>query len=359
MSSVNITPEAIDAIKRFKVPKEDIGFGRVTCPVMIQSDYKDEKWSPFELIPFGPITLSPTCKVLHYAQEIFEGMKAYKVDGVGPILFRPEENVKRFNLSADRMVMPRIDEKDFMDGVITLVKSCSDFIPSNSGESLYLRPFMFATEEHLGIKPADQFKFLILASPSAAFFSSDSVEIQIERRFARACPDGIGHAKTGGNYAASLLAVKEARQRGYDQTLWLDAYEKKYVEELSGMNFFCVVEGEIYTPEMTKSILDGITRRSLIDLARHKGYKVHETKIDINWLIEKIQSQQCSEAFACGTAAIITPIKLLGETDRSQGIYPLKESYGAIAKELRQDLLDLQEGRGEDPFNWTINLKTL
>lgn len=357
MSNIKINPQALEAINNYSIDWDNIGFGKCMAPTMIVADYNNGKWGDLEMVPYGNLTLSPTCKVFHYAQEIFEGMKAYRVDGNGPLLFRPYENAKRFNISAERMVMPTLNEDLFVESVKVMAAHCKDFIPTKTGESLYIRPFMFATEEHLGIKPADQFKYMVLASPSGAYFSSDSITIQIERRYTRACPGGTGYAKTGGNYAASLKAVKEARERGFDQTLWLDSEHKRYLEELSGMNIFCLINGELHTPAMTESILDGITRRSLIDLAKSYGITVHESKMDIDELIAQIQNGSCTEAFACGTAAIITPIGGFGETDGKK--YELKESFGPIASKLRDGLLSIQEGKTKDPFNWIVDLSKL
>lgn len=349
---LTIDPKAMEALESYKFDPSDLGFGKALSPIMIQSDYKNGEWSPVEVVPYAPLVLSPTCKVFHYAQEIFEGMKAYYVDQKGPLLFRPEENAKRFNVSAERMVMPTLPEEVFIESAKAIAHLSKKFIPTQSGQSLYIRPFMFATEEHLGIKPADEFKFMVLASPSGAYFASESIKIKIERHYVRACPGGTGYAKTGGNYAASLKAVKEARDQGYDQTLWLDAIEREYVEELSGMNFFCIIDDVLVTPRITESILEGITRKSLIELAQHMGIKTREDKISITELLSLMGKDRCSEAFACGTAAIITPIGALIDADGSE--YAFKNQDGPIAQELRKRLLDIQEGRGDDPFGWSV-----
>ena len=203
MIEIQVTKQAREAVKSYQLPQEGIGFGKVMAPVMIELDYKNDQWGIPKLIPYGPLTLSPTCKVFHYAQEIFEGMKAYRAGGKGPYLFRPEENAKRFGVSAARMAMPQLPQETFVDCVKCLVQHSQEFIPQNSGESLYLRPFMMATEEHLGIKPSDQFKFMVLASPSGAYFTESSLKILIERRFARASPVGTGYSKTCGKFAAT------------------------------------------------------------------------------------------------------------------------------------------------------------
>lgn len=351
---LKILPEALDRLEQFSMP-EDISFGKVLCPVMVECDFRNGEWGPLELKPYAPITLDPTCKVLHYGQEIFEGMKAYRVKGKGPFLFRPEENWKRFNFSAERMGMEEIPLELFMEGVKGITDKCRDFIPNQTGESLYIRPFMFATDEHLGIKPSETFKFMIVASPSGAYITADHVRVQIQRDFARACPGGTGRAKTGGNYAGSLKASIQAQKLGFHQTLWLDAIEKKYVEELSGMNFFAVIDGKLHTPKLTDTILDGITRKSLIKLANSKGLQVIEENIDINELIKKIEDKSCSECFMCGTASIIVPIAEICETKGKS--YPLTYSQGEISKTLRETLLGIQEGRLEDQEGWVIPLE--
>jgi branched-chain amino acid aminotransferase len=353
---IKIESEAIEAIKSFALPS-DLSFGKVLAPVMIEADYDNGKWSELKLVPYRSLQLDPTCKVLHYGQEIFEGMKAYHTKGAGPFLFRPDQNAERFNLSAKRMAMPEIPISDFLNGVEALTSYCSNFIPKRSGDSLYIRPFMYASENNLGIKPSEKFKFLIVASPSAAYFSSGSVRVLVEEDAIRACPGGVGAAKTGGNYAASLLSMIEAKKKGFHQVLWLDALHKENIEEMSGMNFFAVYEDGIRTPNLTATILDGITRKSIIKMAEHLGINVSQEEMKIKDLIEDIKSGKCSECFACGTAVIITPIDTLGLASGDH--YPLTHSFGPTTQKLREALLNLQEGTGEDPFEWRIKLEAV
>lgn len=347
---INIDPKIFDALKNFKLP-ETFGFGTVMSPVMSIIDYENGKWGDLTILPYGPITMYPTAKVLHYAQEIFEGMKAYRVKGEGPFTFRPEENHLRFNRSAERMAMPHIPQELFMTAVNEVIAYTANFIPRRSGESLYIRPFMFATEETLGIKPSDKFRFMVIASPSASYFSNGGgLSVLIEREGARAFPGGTGYAKTGGNYAASLKAAIKAKNLGLVQTLWLDGRDKMFIEEMSGMNFFAVINGVLTTPEINDTILEGITRKSILTIAKEQGLEVSERKININELVEQIKSGECTEAFACGTAAIINPIDYLAEETGER--YPLKNPEGPIAMKLRDHLLAIQEGRAEDKFNW-------
>lgn len=349
---LNVTPEAIDAIKNFSAPQGELAFGKVMCPVMIVSDFDNGEWGALEMLPYGPISLDPTTKVLHYGQEIFEGMKGYRTGGKGPFLFRPDQNFERFNFSARRMGMPEVPEDLFMDAVKGITSYCANFIPKRSGESLYIRPFMFATEEHLGIKPAGKMKFMVIASPSGAYISADYVKVKIEKNYTRACPGGTGNAKTGGNYAGSLVAAVEAGKQGFHQTLWLDGLHKKYIEELSGMNFFAFVDNKLYTPALTDTILNGITRASIMTLAKDLGKTVVEEQMDINWLLEKINDGSCTEAFMCGTASIVVPIAEFGDDKGNK--WALPNNNGPVAFSIKETLLGLQEGRLEDKYGWVI-----
>ncbi|MBC7715042.1 MAG: branched-chain amino acid aminotransferase [Rhizobacter sp.] len=351
MAQFNIGPGLKNAIETYQLPENLMGFGNTMAPVMATCTYENGKWGEVTYLPYGPITMYPTAKVLHYAQEIFEGMKAYRVNGMGPYIFRPEENFLRFNRSAERMAMPHVPQDIFMQSVFDIVAYSANFVPRRSGESLYLRPFMYAAEESLGIKPAEKFVFMVIASPSASYFSGGSgLSVYIERENARAFPGGTGYAKAGGNYAAGLAAAIKTKQMGFVQTLWLDAIHKKYIEEMSGMNVFVVVNNELLTSKTGDTILDGITRKSIITLARDLGYTVHERNIDIDELLVDIKAGKCTEAFACGTAAIITPINYFG--DISGDRFPLHYPDGKISTELREKLLAIQEGRAPDKYKW-------
>jgi len=254
------------------------------------------------------------------------------------------------------MAMPHVPYDIFMDAVKEVTAYSAQYVPRRSGESLYLRPFMFASEETLGIKPSEKFRFLVIASPSGSYFSNDTgLSVLIERENSRAFPGGTGFAKTGGNYAASLLSSIKAKNHGFVQTLWLDGRDKKYIEEMSGMNFFAVINNELHTPELNDTILDGITRKSLITLGRDLGYKVVERKMLIEELITDIKSGHCTEAFACGTAAIITPINYLAEITEER--FPLKYPEGKVGIELREKLLAIQEGRNKDSYDWVMSIE--
>jgi branched-chain amino acid aminotransferase len=353
MLQIHVDPAIKSAIENFQLP-DQLGFGQIMAPVMASCNYENGKWGQLEIIPYGPISMFPNAKVLHYAQEIFEGMKAYKIGNQGPYTFRPEENYLRFNRSAERMAMPHIPKDIFLEATYNVIAYCSKAVPKRSGESLYLRPFMFATEEALGIKPSEKFRFMVIASPSGSYFSNSGLSVLIERNSARAFPGGTGYAKAGGNYAASLLAAIKAKNLGFVQTLWLDGKERRYIEEMSGMNFFAVIDGALHTPALNDSILEGITRNSIIKLAHDKKIEVIERKMDIEELIEDIKVQKCSEAFACGTAAIIAPIDFLAEEDGKT--YPLKYPSGKLSLEIREELLSIQEGRSKDNHHWVVSV---
>lgn len=351
---IHIDTDILEKIGQFQLPPT-LGFGEITGPIMASCEFKNETWGELSIVPFGPISIYPTAKVFHYAQEIFEGLKAYNFNDSGPHLFRVKDNYQRFLRSSDRLAMPPIPEEIFTKAIELTVSYSYPIMPKRSGESLYLRPLMIATDNIMSVSPSREYRFFVLTSPSGNYFSSSKIGVAIERNQARAFPGGIGFAKTGGNYAASLLAYKQAKERGLSQTLWLDATHHRYIEELSGMNFFAIINGELHTPELNDTILEGITRDSLLKIAAKQGLKVVERKIDIDELLTQIKNQQCSEAFACGTAAVVTPLSFL--EDKNGERYEFKNSDCPIGMMLKKDLLDIQEGRITDPFSWTQKIE--
>lgn len=355
MMKVEIHPDAVERIKKFSVSDNQLGFGKHICPIMIQSQYQNGEWGKVELIPYGPLHLDPCAKVFHYGQEIFEGMKVFKHPDDSIHMFRPEMNARRFNMSAKRMAMPHIPEELYLEACDTISAYCQHAVPKRLGESLYLRPFMIATEIGMGIKPAKQFLFVIVASPSGSYFSGDSVKVYIEREEIRCAPGGVGFAKTGANYAASLNSYDKTIKLGCDQTMWLDAHEHKYIEEMSGMNFFAVIDGSLHTPALTDTILDGVTRRSIMDIARGDKMEVIERKISIDELLKQIESGACSEAFVCGTAAVIAPIASF--LDKDGKTYRVKDPQGKVGMNLREKLVGMQAGRVEAPEGWIYPVK--
>jgi branched-chain amino acid aminotransferase len=352
MENIHIDPKAIELIKNYK-PTGDFGFGKLMCPVMITCDYENGSWGTIEVIPYAPLSIDPAAKVLHYAQEIFEGLKAYKNDDEEVFLFRPEMNAKRFNISANRMAMPELPEEIFVETNKLITSICHDVVPIEVGASLYLRPFMIATEPALGVKPSSTYKYVLIASPAADYFVKPSVSVYVEDVTSRAAAGGTGFAKTGGNYAASLQSFKKLKENNCDQTLWLDARDHKFVEELSGMNFMAVIGDQLVTPILSDTILSGITRDSLLNLAPTMGLKPVEKNIDISDLLKLIKSGECTEAFACGTAAVITPIsKLVYKSGEYEFTYP----EGKFSTELKIEMLLMQSGRNVKKPEWSIKV---
>jgi branched-chain amino acid aminotransferase len=343
---MTLSPAAAAAIEQFVLPGK-LGFGAVNAPVMFSAQWRDENWSSGQLLPYGPIEILPGARALHYAELVFEGLKAYRVGQSKPNLFRPEENFRRMQRSAQRLAMPPVPEELFFEGLETVTRACAQFIPSHSGQSLYLRPFLFGTESGYLLRNSTTFRFMVIANPVESY-ASGTPSVAIERRDVRAAVGGVGAAKTAANYAASLRGSTAAVANGHAVALWLDAASHRYIQELSGMNFFAVIDGELHTPELDTAILPGVTRDSLIRLARHLGHTVHERKMDIDELLKQISTGHCSEIFACGTAAIVMPISALAD---GGNVYKSKQT-NVVASTLRESLLAIQERRAADPFSW-------
>jgi len=328
------------------------GFGRVFSDHMVTIRYSDaDGWHDARVEPRGPISMDPAAAVLHYAQEIFEGLKAYKTAD-GATLFRPRENARRFQQSAERLAMPVLPEELFLEAVDRLVSIDRAWIPDGDG-SLYIRPFMFANEIFLGVKPSSNYLFAVIASSVGSYFKSaaDAVSVWVSQEYTRAAPGGTGAAKCGGNYAASLLAQAEATRHGCDQVVFLDAVERKWIEELGGMNvFFVFNDGSLSTPPLGGTILPGVTRSSLITLARDKGIAVREERYSYDQWKADAGSGRLREAFACGTAAVVTPI---GTVRAPEGEFKIGNGgSGARTEELKSALVDIQRCRAPDPHKW-------
>lgn len=353
MENINIDQKVFDLIKAYK-PEGDFGFGKLMCPVMITCDYKNGSWGKLDVIPYAPLMIDPAAKVLHYAQEIFEGLKAYKNDDDEVFLFRPDMNAKRFNNSALRMAMPEFPVEYFVESNKLITSLCHDIVPKEVGASLYLRPFMIATEPTLGVKPSNEYKYVLIASPAANYFTKPSVSVFVEEKSSRAFAGGTGFAKTGGNYAASLQSFQKLAENECDQTLWLDAKEHKFIEELSGMNFMAISGNELVTPSLSDTILSGVTRDSILKICSKFGLKPVEKKVDIKDLLDEVKSGKCTEAFACGTAAVITPISKFVTED---GEYSLVEPEGKYSTEIKIEMLLMQSGRNVLKPEWSIKVE--
>ena len=350
---IKILPLSDDKKKPKYADESKLGFGRLFTDRMLLVEWKEgEGWINGRIEPYGPFSLDPACSVFHYSQEIFEGLKAYKWGDGTITLFRPEMNARRFNQSADRLCMPELPEDIFIGGIEKLVSLERDWIPSSEGTSLYIRPTMIGVEAALGVKPANHYYFYVILSPVGAYYSTgfNPIKIMVEDRYARSVPGGTGEAKTGGNYACSLKAGLEAKKKGYDQVLWLDGVERRYIEEVGAMNMLFAYGKTIVTSELTGTILNGVTRDSALKLAASLGYTVEERPIDVNELMTDIRAGKVTEAFGSGTAAVISPVGVLAYQGED---YTVGDGgVGAITRQLYDTLTGIQTGKIEDRFGW-------
>ncbi|MBS3794355.1 MAG: branched-chain amino acid aminotransferase [Candidatus Thorarchaeota archaeon] len=329
----------------------NLTFGSVYTDHMLTMCYRNGQWLSPEIKPYAPLELSPAALVLHYGQGIFEGMKAYR-RGNRVLLFRPRENFKRLNRSAKRMVMPKVDQDFILDALAKLIDIERDWIPREHGTSLYIRPTMIATEPKLGVKPSDEYLFYIILSPVGPYFKEgfSPVSIHVSSRYTRAVRGGVGAAKTMSNYATSLLATKKASEKGYSQVLWLDAIEREYIEECGTMNVFVRFDDELATPPLNDTILPGITRDSVLKLARDWGYHVNERKISIHETIDAIEKGKILEIFGTGTAAVIAPV---GELHFENTSYQIANgTVGDLSQRLFDTLTGIQCGEIDDSYGW-------
>jgi branched-chain amino acid aminotransferase len=340
----------------------DPGFGRFHTDHMVSMLYTDELgWHDARVLPYGPIELDPSAIVLHYAQEIFEGLKAYRWADGSIVSFRPEANAGRLRASARRLAIPELPEELFVESLRQLIAVDSEWVPPAGGEaSLYLRPFVIATEPGLGVRPASEYRYLVIASPAGAYFKGGikPVSVWLSTEYVRASPGGTGAAKFGGNYAASLLAQAEAAEHGCDQVVWLDAIERRYIEEMGGMNLFFVFgsggSARLVTPELSGSLLPGITRDSLLQLASDAGFAVEERKIDVEEWRKGAATGEITEVFACGTAAVITPVSHVKYGD---GEFTIADGQpGEVTMALRDTLTGIQRGTFADTHGWMARL---
>lgn len=336
-------------------PQGPLGFGKIYTDYMYVAEYDKNKggWWDQAIVPFGPIEMSPASMVLHYAQETFEGLKAYRTKDGTIQLFRPEMNARRFINSNERMSMPAVPEDMFVNAVRALVEKEAAWVPSGEGESLYIRPYMFATEEGVGVHPSAKYKFIIIASPSGAYYASgvNPVKIWVEDEYIRAAPGGTGFTKCGGNYAGSLKAQEKAEQAGYEQVLWLDGVNRKYVEEVGSMNVMFLIDGKVVTAPTDGTVLPGVTRNSIIHLLKDWGYEVEERHMSIDELMEAARDGKLQEAWGTGTAAVISPVGELCYTGEKHVINDFKT--GDLTQKLYDTLTGIQWGELEDPYNWT------
>lgn len=337
-----------------KPDASSLGFGQIFTDHMFLMNYTPDKgWHDARIVPFGNLSIHPASTVLHYGSEIFEGLKAYRRADGKVQLFRPIENIRRMNNSADRLCLPQIPEDIAMQALTEFVKTEQDWTPSAEGTSLYIRPFMFGNDESLGVHTVHHVTFAIIASPSGSYYKEgiNPVKIMIEDQDVRAVRGGTGYAKCGGNYAASNRAGERAEQKGYSQVLWLDGVERKYIEEVGAMNVMFKIAGEIVTPMLSGSILPGITRKSCIEVLRKEGYTVNERLISVDELSQAMENGTLEEAWGCGTAAVVSPI---GELCYKDVKYTVNEGkIGPVTRHLYDTLTSIQWGKTEDTFGWT------
>lgn len=334
-----------------------LGFGSIFTDHMFLMNYNEELgWNNPRIVPFDYIKISPAAKCLHYGQEVFEGLKAYRTKDNRILLFRPDKNMARMNSSNERLCIPKIDEKFCVEAIKKLVLVDQDWVPSLDGNSLYIRPFIIGLDSQLGVHPAHELLLGIICSPVGAYYSEgiNPVNIYVEPNYVRAVKGGIGFAKTGGNYAASLKAQDEANKEDYTQVLWLDGVHRKYVEEIGAMNVFFIIDDEIITPALEGSILPGVTRMSVIELLKSLGYKVSERRISIDEIVEAHSKGKLKEAFGTGTAAVISPIGKLKYGDIIMDIND--GTIGKVSQLLYDKLTDIQWGKVKDEFNWTVEI---
>ena len=338
-------------------PNEDISFGTIFTDHMFVMDYEESKgWINPRIVEYRDFSISPAALVFHYGQTMFEGMKAYKTDEGRTVLFRPQKNIERANNSNKRLCIPEIPEEDFLQAIMELVKIDEEWIPTKKGSSLYIRPFIIATEPTLNVKPASQYKFMIILSPVGAYYKEglNPVKIWIEDEYVRAVRGGIGEAKTGGNYAASMLSQEKAHEAGYSQVLWLDGVEHKYIEEVGAMNIFFIINGKIVTPMLNGSILPGVTRNSVIELCKDWGYEVEERKVSADEIYEAAKNNTLEEVFGSGTAAVISPVGTLKFGDEVFEINNNK--IGDISQKIYDTITGIQTGKVMDKFNWVVQV---
>jgi branched-chain amino acid aminotransferase len=328
---------------------DNLPFGRYFSDHMLEADFENGEWKNAEIKPYQPLLMNPSVAALHYGQAIFEGIKAYRDRKGNAFIFRPQDNYSRFNISAERMQMPAVPEYLFMEGMRKLISLDRNWIPSKEDHSLYIRPFMFASDELIGVRPSDSYKFMIILSPTGPYYA-EPMRIYVEEKYVRAVPGGVGYAKAAGNYGAAMYATAEAKKKGYDQVLWTDAYEHRFVQEIGTMNVFFVIGDTVITPGLEQgTILNGVTRQSAITLLQEMGFKVEERPLNIDDIIDAYKAGLLYEVFGTGTAATISMIRELRYKDF---VMKFDVAGWKTAPTLKKWLTDIREGRREDKYGW-------
>jgi branched-chain amino acid aminotransferase len=353
VAAAGIKITKVSVSKLLTMSLENIPFGKYFTDHMLEADYVNGAWTNVSIKPYQPLQLDPSLAAIHYGQSIFEGIKAYKNQDGEAAIFRPDENFKRFNLSAERMCMPQVPEEIFMEGMRQLIEIDKDWIPNMKDHALYIRPFMFSTDELLGVRPSDSYKFLIILSPTGPYYAKP-MKILVEENYTRAAPGGVGFSKNAGNYGGSMMAARMANKQGYDQVLWTDSQEHKWLQEVGMMNVFFLINGVAVTPSLEEgTILHGVTRKSVMTLLSEMGIKIEERRINVDELVAAYQSGQLQEVFGTGTAATIAPIKELKYKDH---IMPFDLEKFKVSPAIKQQLDDIKEGRVADTHGWMFKV---
>ena len=348
-AAMDITITKAERSKLQDLNLENLPFGKYFSDHMLEADYENGEWKNVEIKPYQPLLLNPSVAAIHYGQSIFEGIKAYKNRQGEAFIFRPHDNFRRFNISAERMQMPAVPEEIFMDGMKQLIQLDKNWIPSSEDHSLYIRPFMFASDELIGVRPSDNYKFMIILSPTGPYYAAP-MRIYVEEQYVRAAPGGVGYAKAAGNYGAAMYATAQAKKMGYDQVLWMDATEHKYVQECGTMNVFFIIGNTAITPDLNQgTILDGVTRQSSITLLKEMGFTVEERPLSIDDIIDAYKAGLLYEVFGTGTAATISMIRELRYKDF---VMKFDTDSWKTAPMLKSWLTDIREGRREDRYQW-------
>lgn len=349
IAAVDFNITRVERSKLNEMSLDNIPFGKYFTDHMLEADYEDGEWKMVEIKPYQPLLLSPSFAALHYGQAIFEGIKAYKNQNGEAYIFRPFENFKRFNISAERMAMPQISEEIFIEGMRQLIDLDKNWIPQKEDHSLYIRPFMFSSDEMIGVRPSDKFKFVIILSPTGPYYSAP-MRIYVEENYVRAVPGGVGYAKAAGNYGGAMYATSEAKRKGYDQVLWTDAFEHKYVQECGTMNVFFIIGNTAITPDLGPgTILAGVTRDSTMVLLKEMGFDVEERPISIDDIVDAYKAGLLYEVFGTGTAATISMIKELRYKDF---VMNFDTDKWQIAPQVKKRMGDIKEGMVTDRYDW-------
>jgi len=353
LDTLDISIQKVQNSRINEVDFDNIPFGKVYSDHMFIADYEDGQWSDLRIVPYGDLSMAPASSVIHYGQSVFEGLKAYKNNSGEAVVFRPEANAKRLNKSAERMCIPEVPEELFMQAMTELLKIDKNWIPNKENTALYIRPYVFAMDDYIGIKPSEKYRFMIITCPVGAYYS-EPVKVKIETEFTRAAQGGTGYAKAAGNYAGSLYPAKLAQKQGYHQLVWTDAKEHAYIEESGTMNIMFVINDTLITPEASSTILRGITRDSVLTLAREWGMNVEERRISIKEVIEAAKNGTLQDAFGAGTAATIAHIELIGHDGVDYTLPPVAERKFSNKVLKAMDAIKL--GESEDQFDWLFKL---